>query len=115
MAASCVSAAAAIIRSNDSDKDMYSARFIMGQLASATKSRTSFTVPKGEYYSYPALNIYDGINYLPKPNLSVKDTFLMDGKDIDSETDGDAIIDAGETIDLGVLVRNQWTHGRHHR
>lgn len=35
----------------------------------------------------------------------------MDGKDIDSETDGDAIIDAGETIDLGVLVRNQWTHG----
>lgn len=108
MAAPCVSAAAAIIRSNYSDKDMYSARFIMGQLASATKSRTSFTAPKGEYYSYPALNIYDSINYLPKPNLSVKDTFLMDSKDIDPENDGDAIIDASETIDLGVLVRNQW-------
>ena len=108
MAAPCVSAAAAIIRNNYSDKDMYSARFIMGQLASATKSRTSFTAPKGEYYSYPALNIYDSINYLPKPNLSVKDTFLMDSKDIDPANDGDAIIDAGETIDLGVLVRNQW-------
>lgn len=108
MAAPCVSAAAAIIRSNYSDKDMYSARFIMGQLASATKSRTSFTAPKGEYYSYPALNIYDSINYLPKPNLSVKDKFLMESKDIAPENDGDAIIDAGETIDLGVLVRNQW-------
>lgn len=108
MAAPCVSAAAAIIRSNYSDKDMYSARFIMGQLASATKSRTNFTAPKGENYSYPALNIYDSINYLPKPNLSVKDTFLMDNKEIDSANDGDAIIDAGETIDLGVLVRNQW-------
>lgn len=108
MAAPCVSAAAAIIRSNYPDKDMYSARFIMGQLASATKSRTSFTAPQNEYYSYPALNIYDSINYLPKPNLSVKDKFLMDSKDIDSANDGDAIIDAGETIDLGVLVRNQW-------
>ena len=108
MAAPCVSAAAAIIRSNYSDKDMYSARFIMGQLASATKSRTNFVAPMGEYYSYPALNIYDSINYLPKPNLSVKDTFLTDSKDIDPANDGDSIIDAGETIDLGVLVRNQW-------
>ena len=108
MAAPCVSAAAAIIRSNYSDKDMYSARFIMGQLASATKGRTNFVAQMGESYSYPALNIYDSINYLPKPNLSVKDTFLMDSKDIDPANDGDAIIDAGETIDLGVLVRNQW-------
>lgn len=108
MAAPCVSAAAAIIRSNYSDKDMYSARFIMGQLASATKDRTGFTAPMGEYYSYPALNIYDSIKYLPKPNITVKDTFLTDNKEIAAENDGDSIIDAGETIDLGVLVRNQW-------
>ena len=108
MAAPCVSAAAAIIRSNYPDKSMYSARFIMGQLASATKDKTSFTAPMGEYYSYPALNIYDSIKYLPKPNIIVKDTFLTDSKEIAAENDGDSIIDAGETIDLGVLVRNQW-------
>lgn len=108
MAAPCVSAAAAIIRSNYPDKSMYSARFIMGQLASATKDKTSFTAPMGEYYSYPALNIYDSIKYLPKPNITVKDTFLTDNKEIAAENDGDSIIDAGETIDLGVLVRNQW-------
>lgn len=108
MAAPCVSAAAAIIRSNYSDKSMYSARFIMGQLASATKSKTYFTAPMGESYTYSALNIYDSINYLPKPNITVKDTFLMDNKELDEANDGDAIIDAGETIDLGVLVRNQW-------
>lgn len=108
MAAPCVSAAAAIIRSNYPDKSMYSARFIMGQLASATKDKTSFAAPMGEYYSYPALNIYDSIKYLPKPNITVKDTFLTDNKEIAAENDGDSIIDAGETIDLGVLVRNQW-------
>lgn len=108
MAAPCVSAAAAIIRSNYPDKSMYSARFIMGQLASATKDKTGFTAPMGEYYSYPALNIYDSIKYLPKPNITVKDTFLTDNKEIAAENDGDSFIDAGETIDLGVLVRNQW-------
>lgn len=108
MAAPFVAAAAAIVRSHYSDKDMYSSRFIMGQLSAATKDRTAFTAPKGEYYSYPALNVYDSVFYLPTPDIFVKDTFLMDNVMAGTPNDGDAIIDAGETVDLGVLVRNRW-------
>lgn len=108
MAAPCVAAAAAILRSNYPDKDTYSARFIMGQLASAGEKTTRFTAPMGERYSYAALDIYNSIVNLPKPNITVKDTFLLDSKDIHQNNDGDGIIDVGEVIDLGVLVRNQW-------
>lgn len=110
MAAPCVSAAAAILRSHYSDKDTYSSRFIMGQLSSATKDRTSYISSDGKFYSYAALNIYDSATYMPKPNITIKDAFLLDTES-GTDTilnDGDGIIDAGETIDLGVLVRNQW-------
>jgi len=79
MATPHVAAAAAIIRSYYPDKDTYSSRFIMGQLASATKDRTYFYDERlEEDHYYPALNIFDSIDYLPKPNITVKDSFLMD-------------------------------------
>lgn len=109
MAAPCVAAAAAIIRSHYTDKDMYSSRFIMGQLVSATKDRTTFIAKPNKILSYPALDIYDSIEYLPNPNISVKQVFAMDNVREDNElNDGDSIIDVGETIDLGILIRNQW-------
>ncbi|MGN0180439.1 MAG: S8 family peptidase [Monoglobaceae bacterium] len=112
MAAPCVSAAAAILRSHFGDKDTYSSRFIMGQLTSATNDRTTVTRLEGNNYNtytYPALDIYDSVNNLPKPNISVKKVFAMDNAREDNAlNDGDSIIDAGETIDLGVLIRNQW-------
>ncbi|MBR5219006.1 MAG: S8 family serine peptidase, partial [Clostridia bacterium] len=107
MAAPFVAAGAAIIRSHYTDKDMYSSRFIMGQLASATTD-TTYYVSKDGSYNYPAFNIYDSLYYLPKPNISVSKTFLMDNTENDEANDGDAIIDAGEVIDLGITVRNQW-------
>ncbi len=112
MAAPCVSAAAAILRSHFGDKDTYSSRFIMGQLTSATNDRTTVKRKEGDnykIYTYPALDIYDSVNNLPKPNISVKKVFAMDNAREDNAlNDGDNIIDAGETIDLGVMIRNQW-------
>lgn len=110
MAAPCVSAAAAILRSHYSDKDTYSSRYIMGQLSSATKDKTYYISRDGNFYSYAALNIYDSVVNTPKPNITIKDAFLLDTvSSLDTITnDGDNIVDAGETIDLGVLVRNQW-------
>ena len=100
MATPMVAAAAAILRSYYDDKDAYSSRFIMGQLVSATEDTCA---------GYPALNIFDSIDNLPKPNIAPKDLFLLDNVgDENGLNDGDGIIDAGETIDLGVLIRNQW-------
>lgn len=108
MAAPCVAAAAAIIRSQYPDKTTYSSRFIMGQLASASEDITAFTAPLKDYHEYSALNIYDSLVNLPRPNITVSDIFLMDSVDISADNDGDAFVDVGETIDLGLVVRNQW-------
>ena len=109
MAAPCVSAAAAIVRSRYKDKNTYSARFIMGQLASATERTASYVDAIGDLHTYAALDILQSCKKLPKPNLSVQKVFALDNAREDNEiNDADRIIDAGETIDLGFTVRNQW-------
>lgn len=108
MAAPMVSAAAALIRSLYRDTETYSSRFIMGQLASATDETTVYTDKTGKSHTYGALDIYSSLTDLPTPNLTVKNTYLFDDPTIDLANDGDGIIDAGEIIDLGLVLRNQW-------
>lgn len=108
MAAPMVSAAAALLRTKYFDKSVYSSRFIMGQLASATNDTVTYVDKIGEPHTYAALNIKDSIDNLPKPNLTAKSTYLFDGEDIAAGNDNDGIVDAGETIDLGLVLRNQW-------
>lgn len=108
MAAPCVSAAAAVLRACYPDENEYNSRFIMGQLASATESKTTYIDKIGVPHTYSRLNLYDSITKLPKPHLSVTETFTLDNTDLSDKNDGDRIIDAGETIDLGIAIRNQW-------
>ncbi len=109
MAAPCVSAAAAIVRSKYADKDTYSSRFIMGQLASATDRSTVYEDKLGFVHTYAALSIYQSCTRLPEPNIGFSAVFALDSQREDNEiNDGDSILDAGETIDLGFALRNQW-------
>jgi hypothetical protein len=108
MAAPVVSAAAAVLRTQYFDKDLYSSRFIMGQLASATEDAVTYVDAIEESHTYAALNIQDSLHNLPKPSLSLKSSYLFDGEDIAAGNDNDGIVDAGETIDLGLVLRNQW-------
>lgn len=108
MASPVVAAAAALIRSKYPDKSVYSSRFVMGQLASATNSITSFEDPMKDAHTYAALDIEDSLSKLPVPNITVKSIYLFDSPSIDPANDGDGIIDAGETIEMGIVLRNQW-------
>lgn len=109
MAAPCVSAAAAIVRSKYADKDTYSSRFIMGQLASATDRSTVYEDKLGDSHIYAALSIFQSCTRLPEPNIGFSEVFALDSQREDNEiNDGDSILDAGETIDLGFALRNQW-------
>ncbi len=108
MAAPCVAAAAAVIRSHYSDKDEYNSRFVMGQLASATESYVTYVDAIGAKHVYAKLDLYDSLTKLPQPNLSVSDVFALDNVGNGDENDGDRIMDAGEVIDLGIAIRNQW-------
>ena len=97
MAAPVVSGIAALARTQWSNKDVYSSRFIMGQIASNTSggiggvadALTALTVP-------------------PTPSLSYLQHWVFDTPDLSDINDNDGIVDAGETVDLAIVIRNHW-------
>ena len=108
MATPNVAAAAAILRSKYTDKSKYNSRYIMGQLCSATTSSVGFIAPKGDFHSYPVLNIRDSLTNQAQPNLSLDEIYTLDYQDVSSVNNGDGIAQPGETIDMGIAVWNRW-------
>lgn len=80
----------------------------MGQLASASTYITTYVDMLGQAHIFSKLDLQDSLTNLPKPNLSVSRVFALDNADTAETNDGDSILDAGETVDLGIQVRNQW-------
>lgn len=109
MAAPIVSGIAALLRTKFSDKNMYSSRFIMGQLSSTgevVKGRTYDMSKKPTFY-YES-NAYNALTQLPKPNLSYLEHYIFDTKLVSEDNDADGVVDAGETFDIGLIIRNHW-------
>jgi len=97
MAAPIVSGIAALARTYWSDKDVFSSRFIMGQIASNTTANIGGVA-----------NAYLALTVSPKPELSYLEIWLFDTTDQSSGNDDDGIVDSGETIDLAIVIRNHW-------
>lgn len=93
MAAPIVSGIAALLRTRWTDKDSYSSRFIMGQIA-ANASPVADTLA--------SLTVY------PRPELRYLEHWLFDTSNQSATNDDDGIVDAGETIDLAIVIRNHW-------
>lgn len=108
MAAPMVSAAAALLRSSYADKSLYPSRYIMGQIISATTKKISFTDVYKKIHIYSKLDIKDSITGNPKPNLNIAEVYIFDSPEISPVNNGDGIVQPGETIDLGIGIRNQW-------
>lgn len=110
MAAPVVSAIAAIIRSANPDKTVYSSRYIMGQIASATEDLVTFSPVYADYltFTYKKLNLADSLLKSPTPNIFVDEVYIFDSTDISEMNNGDGIIQPGETVDIAVGLRNQW-------
>jgi PKD repeat protein len=93
MAAPIVSGIAALARTRWSDKDLYSSRFIMGQIAANAA---------------PVANAYAALTVAPQPELKYMEHWLFDTAAQATGNDADGIVDAGETIDLAIVIRNHW-------
>lgn len=114
MAAPIVSGIAALIRSYYTDRDMYPSKFVSAQLC-ATSEDTAFCFNPlkhtvgGMPHNLPMIvNAYDALTKLPKPDVNLYGYYLFDSKDIDNNNNGDGVIDAGETINIGTILRNRW-------
>jgi alpha-tubulin suppressor-like RCC1 family protein/subtilisin family serine protease len=109
MAAPVVSGIAALVRSKFSDKNSYSTRFIMGQIAATGTPKQGITYDmKKPPMVYKSVNALQALTNTPKPQLSYLEHYLFDKKGIAAENDEDGVVDAGETIDIAMVIRNHW-------
>ena len=109
MATPVVAGIAALLRSYFTDKVEYTSRFIMGQLSST-----------GNYVVYPTpyhatlnsvfnrIDAYKALTERPQPKLELYDFFIDDSPEINARNDGDGALDSGETVHLGVSIKNLW-------
>jgi len=93
MATPIVSGIAALVRTRFADKDVYSSRFVMGQIAANAS---------------PVVNALNALTKAPKPELSYLEHWIFDTTNQAAGNDNDGRVDAGETIDLAIVIRNHW-------
>ena len=94
MSAPIVSGIAALARTKWTDKDVYSSRFIMGQIAANTSGGVA--------------NAYAALTVAPEPELAYLEHWLFDTEAQHPDNDDDGVVDAGEVIDLAIVIRNHW-------
>ena len=103
MACPYVSAVAALLRAKFNDKSVYSTRYIMGQIVGTAVDSDG---------AFPQIDPYAALTDIPEPDVSFYDFYIFDDPAYSEKNNGDGIIDAGETIGLGVLIRNHWGQAR---
>lgn len=114
MAAPMVSAIAAILRSEFSDRDMYPTKFIYGQLCSTSGYTATCNNPEehtvgGQIHAMAQIvDLHAALTQMPNPEVNLHDYSLFDTETIADSNNGDGVIDAGETFALGLTLRNRW-------
>lgn len=109
MAAPVVSGVAALVRSKWPDKSQFSSRFVMGQIASTGGFERAFIDPATkEQISYRESNANLAITKTPTPKLTLEANYIFDKVSTSGNNDEDGRVDAGETIELALQIRNRW-------
>lgn len=114
MATPVVSGIAALLRSYYTDRDMYPSKFISAQLCATSEDEAICCLPEkhtvgGFPHNLPMMtNAYAALTKLPKPGVNLFGYYLFDSESIDEANNGDGVIDAGETINIGAILRNRW-------
>ncbi len=93
MAAPVASGIAVLARTRYPDKSTYSSRFIMGQLVATDNG---------------VANALASVSTVPEPDLAYEEHWLFDDTTTSSLNDNDGRVDAGETVELAVTIRNRW-------
>lgn len=107
MAAPAVAGVAALVRTRYPDKSVYSSRFVMGQIAAAGTVKQGITPCRGcNPINYRSSDALSAVTDTPKPSLSYLEHFLWDEPATAAANDDDGIVDAGETVELALIIKN---------
>jgi len=108
MSAPIVSGIAALVRTKFPDKTNFSSRFIMGQIASTGPMLQGFKNSFGFPVLFRTPDALAALVTVPKPNILYSHCILFDTLRQSSSNTPNGRVDAGETIDLALVIRNQW-------
>ena len=100
MAAPIVSGVAALLRSTYPDRNTYSNKYLQSQIVNTGS----------DFYSHKLINPVNAFTVPPTPSVSLYDYYIFDNVEFDSMNginNGDGIIDAGETIRIGIELSNK--------
>ncbi len=109
MAAPTVSGIAALLRSNFSDREIYSTKFIQSQIVN-TGTVHPHIIMDGEHVTDEAHSVADvveALTKLPKPEVNLYDYRIDDSTSISSANNGNGVVDAGETVRLYIEFHNR--------
>ncbi len=106
MAAPVVSGAAALLRSLHPDRKIFPTKAIMSRLCSNMGHGVACISPMihGLHNIPSGLDIYNALTKDPKPEVSLYDYYTFDNIGDDNNN---GVIDAGEIINLGVVLKNK--------
>ncbi len=114
MAAPVVSGIAALLRSYFNDRDMYPSKFITAQICSTSGESATCCNPKmhtvgGMPHNLPMIaDAYSALTKLPKPEVTLYNYYLFGQTQYAEGNSDDGVADAGETIAIGLVLRNRW-------
>jgi len=110
MSAPVVSGIAALLRSQYSSRDLYPTKFIFSQLVNTSEDYPVLIFPnmlEPHKNVAPIIDAYEAMTKAPKPSVSKYDYYTFDSKEINGNNNDDGIIDAGETIHIGLELTNK--------
>lgn len=103
MAAPVVSGIAALLRSFYHERDVYSSRYLMAQIAGSPVRPPE--VRPG--LPAPVVDAFVALTKPPTPGVTMLENWLFDTESIAPNNDGDGRIDSGETVHIGIELINR--------
>lgn len=107
MATPVVSGVAALFRSMYPDRDVFPVKALMAQIISCSHNTVE------PFMAFPAHNVPNGLDVYaaftetPAPDVRYYNFYTFDGEFIDPVNNGNDVVDAGETIRLGLEMKNK--------
>lgn len=106
MACPVVAGIAAVLRSTYPDREVYSNKYIQSQIVNTGTKHAYVDQYIGIDGGHAVADLYEALTYIPKPNVKLYDYYIFDNVEFSDKNNGNGIIDAGETIRIGVELRN---------
>lgn len=107
MAAPTVSGIAALLRSNFSDREVYSTKFIQSQIVNTGTVNPYNYITEVTDADHSVADVQEALTRLPKPEVNLYDYRIDDSTSISNKNNGNGIIDAGETVRLYISLHNR--------